>query len=86
MTTTGPAPPLILIAASAEHSLASVFAGRHYTVVQVHTGTLALECVAASTGNEDDRWKLSFELRGAEVPGSDPAPGPSKDSGRSQSL
>jgi len=45
MTTTGPAPPLILIAASAEHSLASVFAGRHYTVVQVHTGTLALEWV-----------------------------------------
>src|SRR2546425_13106111 len=45
MTTTGPAPPLILIAASAEHSLASVFEGRHYTVVQVHTGTLALEWV-----------------------------------------
>ena len=45
MTTTSPAPPLILIAASPEHSLASVFEGRHYTVVQVHTGTLALEWV-----------------------------------------
>ena len=43
MIATASAPPLILIAASAEHSLASVFEGRHYTVVQVHTGTLALE-------------------------------------------
>ena len=45
MTTTAHAPPLILIAVRAEHSLASVFEGRHYAVVQVHTGTLALEWV-----------------------------------------
>src|SRR6266566_3067102 len=41
MTATAPVPPLILIAASPEHSLASVFEGRNYIVVQVHTGTLA---------------------------------------------
>src|SRR5882672_10522978 len=45
MTTTAPAPPLILIAANPEHSLASVFTGRPYAVVQVHTGTLAVEWV-----------------------------------------
>src|SRR5882724_490765 len=45
MTATAHAPPLILIAARPEHSLASVFAGRHYAVAQVHTGTLALEWV-----------------------------------------
>jgi len=42
---TAPVPPLILIAASPEHSLASVFEGRNYIVVQVHTGTLAGEWV-----------------------------------------
>ena len=45
MTVTAPAPPLILIAAQADHSLASVFEGRHYTVVQVHSGAQALQCV-----------------------------------------
>ena len=45
MTATAPAPPLILIAANPEHSLASVFEGRNYIVVQVHTGTLAGEWV-----------------------------------------
>src|SRR5437867_12772836 len=39
MTVTALAPPLILIAASPEHSLASVFEGRHYALVQVPTGT-----------------------------------------------
>ena len=45
MTTTALAPPLILVAASPEHSLSSVFVGRPYVVVQVHTGTLAVEWV-----------------------------------------
>ena len=45
MTVTAPAPPLILIAAQADHSLASVFEGSHYTVVQVHSGAQALQCV-----------------------------------------
>ncbi len=45
MTTTAPAPHLILVAANPEHSLSSVFAGRPYAVVQVHTGTLAVEWV-----------------------------------------
>src|SRR5213079_3315130 len=45
MTATASAPPLILIAAFPEHSLASVFQGRHYAVVQVHTATLAAEWV-----------------------------------------
>src|SRR5213083_2658807 len=45
MTATAPAPPLILIAADPEHSLAGVLDGRHYAVVQVNTGTLALESV-----------------------------------------
>jgi len=45
MTATAPAPPLILIAAHAARPLASVFEGRPYAVVQVHTGALALECV-----------------------------------------
>src|SRR5258708_38152225 len=45
MTATAPAPPLILIAAKPEHSLASVFEGRHYIAVQVHTGALAVESV-----------------------------------------
>ncbi len=45
MTATAPVQPLILIAASPEHSLASVFEGRNYIVVQVHTGTLAGEWV-----------------------------------------
>src|SRR5438034_9323145 len=43
--TAAPAPPLILIAANPEHSLTSVFEGRNYIVVQVHTGTLAGEWV-----------------------------------------
>src|SRR5436309_7268876 len=43
--TAAPAPPLILIAANPDHSLASVFEGRNYIVVQVHTGTLAGEWV-----------------------------------------
>src|SRR5437899_10471006 len=45
MTATAPAPPLILIAADPEHSLAGVLDGGRYAVVQVNTGTLALECV-----------------------------------------
>src|SRR5438046_10303487 len=45
MTATASAPPLILIAAIPEHSLASVFQGRHFAVVQVHTATLAAEWV-----------------------------------------
>ena len=45
MTTTAPAPPLILVAANPEHSLSSVFVGKPYVVVQVHTGTLAVEWV-----------------------------------------
>ena len=45
MTATAPAPPLILIAADPEHSLAGVLEGGYYAVVQVNTGTLALECV-----------------------------------------
>ena len=45
MTATASAPPLILIAAIPEHSLASVFQGRHYALVQVHTATLAAEWV-----------------------------------------
>ena len=45
MTTTAPAPPLILVAANPEHSLSSVFVGKPYIVVQVHTGTLAVEWV-----------------------------------------
>src|SRR3989454_4315904 len=45
MTATAPAPPLILIAANPEHSLTGVLEGEHYAVVQVHTGTLALEWV-----------------------------------------
>jgi len=45
MTATAPAPPLILVAATPEHSLARVLEGRRYTVVQMHTGTLALEWV-----------------------------------------
>jgi DNA-binding response OmpR family regulator len=44
MATATSAPPLVLIAAAHEHSvLASVFEGNRYAVVQVHTGTLALE-------------------------------------------
>jgi PleD family two-component response regulator len=45
MTVTAPAPPLILIAAHADHSLASVFEGRPYTLLHVHSGALALQCV-----------------------------------------
>jgi molecular chaperone DnaK (HSP70) len=30
-------------------------------------GTLELEAVARATGNEDDRWKLAFDLRGGEA-------------------
>jgi len=45
MTGTAPAPPLILIAANPEHALARVLEGRHYTVVQVPSGTQALEWV-----------------------------------------
>src|SRR3989454_2753002 len=45
MTATAPAPPLILVAATPEHSLARVLEGGRYTVVQVHTGTLALAWV-----------------------------------------
>ncbi len=43
MVTTG-APPVVLIAAGQEHSLASVLRGNRYAaVIQVHTGTLARE-------------------------------------------
>ncbi len=45
MTATAPVPPLILIAAKPEHSLASVFEGKQYIVVEVHTGALAVEWV-----------------------------------------
>src|SRR5438876_11607336 len=45
MTAIAPAPPLILIATDPEHSLAGVLDGGRYAVVQVNTGTLALECV-----------------------------------------
>jgi len=45
MTATALAPPVILIASDPEHSLAGVLDGRHYAVVQVNTGTLALESV-----------------------------------------
>ncbi len=31
-------------------------------------GTLELEAVARATGNEDDRWKLAFDLRAGEEP------------------
>ncbi len=31
-------------------------------------GTLELECVARATGNEADRWKLAFDLRGGDAP------------------
>jgi PleD family two-component response regulator len=45
MTTPAPTPPLILVAANPEHSLSSVFVGKPYVLVQVHTGTLAVEWV-----------------------------------------
>ncbi len=45
MTATAPASPLILVAAPPEHSLARMLEGGRYTVVQMHTGTLALEWV-----------------------------------------
>src|SRR2546425_12501994 len=45
MTATAPAPPLILIAADPEHSLAGVLEGGYYAMVQVNTGPLALEWV-----------------------------------------
>ncbi|HUS68034.1 MAG TPA: hypothetical protein VMZ28_26055, partial [Kofleriaceae bacterium] len=44
-------------------------------------GTLELECVARGTGNEADRWKLAFDLRGSEAPADPtaaPAPPPAK--------
>src|SRR2546426_173560 len=59
MTATAPVPPLILIAASPEHSLASVFEGRNYIVVQVHTGTLAAEWARAAG---PDRTTTAAEL------------------------
>jgi molecular chaperone DnaK (HSP70) len=31
-------------------------------------GTLELECVARATGNENDRWRLEFDLRSADAP------------------
>ncbi len=31
-------------------------------------GTLEIECVARSTGNEADRWKLAFDLRATDTP------------------
>ena len=43
MITSATAPPLILIAAKPEHSLASVFEGKQYVVVQVHTGAQAVQ-------------------------------------------
>src|SRR5437762_4313128 len=45
MTPTATDPHLILVAANPDHSLASMFQGRHYAVVQVHTATLAAEWV-----------------------------------------
>jgi hypothetical protein len=43
-------------------------------------GTLELECVARSTGNEADRWKLAFDLRAAEGPAAEaPAPAAAPD-------
>src|SRR5207249_6509383 len=45
MTATALAPPVILIASDPEHSLAGMLDGRHYAVVQVNTGILALESV-----------------------------------------
>ncbi len=36
-------------------------------------GTLELECVARATGNEGDRWKLNFDLRG-DTAAANPAP------------
>jgi PleD family two-component response regulator len=45
MITSATAPPLILIAAKPEHSLASVFEGKQYVVVQVHTGAQAVQWV-----------------------------------------
>lgn len=45
----------------------------HDTALSVHLharltelGTLELTCVARATGNEQDRWKLAFDLRGAD--------------------
>jgi hypothetical protein len=32
-------------------------------------GTLELDCVARATGNENDRWRLAFDLRAAEATG-----------------
>ncbi|HZS39188.1 MAG TPA: Hsp70 family protein [Polyangia bacterium] len=53
----------------------------HDTALAVHLrarltelGTLELECVARGTGNEQaDRWKLNFDLRGAEAANDAPA-------------
>src|SRR5262249_18272506 len=45
----------------------------HDTALAVHLrarltelGALELECVARATGNEQDRWKLNFDLRASE--------------------
>jgi molecular chaperone DnaK (HSP70) len=47
----------------------------HDTALSVHLrarltelGALELECVARATGNEQDRWKLNFDLRASEQP------------------
>jgi molecular chaperone DnaK (HSP70) len=52
----------------------------HDTALAVHLsarltelGALELECVASATGNEKDRWKLNFDLRGDGQP-QPPAP------------
>jgi molecular chaperone DnaK (HSP70) len=42
-------------------------------------GTLELECVAVGTGNDNDRWKLNFDLRAAAEPAPDDAAAPKND-------
>jgi molecular chaperone DnaK (HSP70) len=53
----------------------------HDTALAVHLaarltelGALELECVASATGNEQDRWKLNFDLRGLRGDAPQPAP------------
>jgi molecular chaperone DnaK (HSP70) len=60
----------------------------HDTALAVHLrarltelGTLELECVARATGNEQDRWKLNFDLRGAAAGDAAPQQNPVPASG-----
>jgi molecular chaperone DnaK (HSP70) len=39
----------------------------HLRAQLTELGTLELECVARATGNEQDRWKLAFDLRAPSV-------------------